>query len=259
MKRLPLVAIAIVLTSCASGMQTQRAAMIATIRRDVATAPRLAADPWFVRALAVVASLPREAFVPHAARRLAYVGTPLQIGWDQTISDPHIVAVMTAAARIGSGSNVLEIGTGSGYQAAVLSRLGARVATIEIVPQLADRARATLARLRIGGVTVRAGDGFVGWPERAPFDAVIVTAGATEVPAPLLAQLRPGGRLVMPIGPRWPIEQILTLTKRADGGVYTCSLGPAMFVPLTGEGRRPEDPRGLSDRSIPLCYGAPVT
>ena len=239
-------------------MVATRAQMIDAIGRVARDTPRLAQDPVFVAAVAVEARLPRERFVPRAARPLAYVGAPLKIGWDQTISDPYIVAVMTAAAQVGRGASVLEIGTGSGYQAAVLAEFGARVSTIEIVPQLAKRAAETLKILGYRSVAVRAGDGFAGWPERGPYDAVIVTAGSARVPQPLFDQLRVGGRLVMPIGPSTPTEYLQVYTKRADGGFDVCSLGWAMFVPLTGRGQTGER-QGIGDRSKPWCYGAPVT
>lgn len=250
---------AVVLTSCATSRVGERQKMARKIDQMAAVAPSLANDPVFRRALAAVAVLPREAFVPRSQRSKVYRNTPLEIGWGQTISDPYIVAVMTAAAKVQAGANVLEVGTGSGYQAAMLAQLGARVATIEIVPQLAARAAQTLRQLGYTSVMSRAGDGFGGWPDRAPFDAIIVTAGADKVPKPLLDQLKPGGRLIMPIGPSWPLEQIEVFTKNRDGSTIKCSLGSAMFVPLTGRGETPEGNGGLYDRTIPLCYGVPVT
>lgn len=220
---------------------------------------RLVGDRLFVRALQAETTLARRDFVPRRAKPYAGVDLPLDIGWAQTISDPYIVAVMTAASRAQRGSRILEIGTGSGYQAAVLSRLGARVSTIEIVPQLARRAAQTLRRLGMLDVATRQGDGFQGWAERAPFDAIIVTAGAAEVPGPLLAQLAPGGTLVMPIGPSTFQEQIEVLRMGSDKRVTRCTLGPASFVPLTGRGQAPAHLRGLMEDGIPLCYAEPVT
>ncbi|WP_333840394.1 protein-L-isoaspartate(D-aspartate) O-methyltransferase [Novosphingobium sp.] len=232
--------------------------MIASIKAAAADVPLLRADPTFQAAVAVEANLPREDFVPRAAKTQAYVGAPLEIGWQQTISDPYIMAIMTAASRVGRGSRVLEIGTGSGYQAAILAELGADVSTIEIVPQLARKAAATLRRHGYRRVRVRVGDGFAGWPERAPFDAVMVTAGSASVPTPLLDQLRTGGRLVMPIGPSTATERLEVFTKQADGSVVACSLGWAMFVPLTGRGYAADRP-GIGDHAKPWCYGASVT
>jgi protein-L-isoaspartate(D-aspartate) O-methyltransferase len=182
----------------------------------------------------------------------------LPIGHGQTISDPYVVAVMTAAAHIPEHANVLDVGTGSGYQAAVLARLASRVSSIEIVRPLAQQAAKRLAQLGYANVEVRAGDGYAGWVEHAPFDASIVAAGAAHVPQPLLDQLRPGARLVMPIGPSWAQEQIMVLAKSADGVVTRCSMGWTMFVPLTGRGARAPGSRGLFDTSVPPCYEPPV-
>jgi len=254
-----LLPIALLPSACATiDRAPERARMIASIRAAAQDVPALRDDPVFVAAVAAEAGMPREAFVPRRARRGAYVGAPLSIGWNQTISDPYVMAIMTAATRITAGSRVLEIGTGSGYQAALLAELGAEVWTIEIVPQLATRASAVLRRQGYRGITVRHGDGFAGWADRAPFDAVIVTAGSAAVPQPLLDQLRTGGRLVMPIGPSTATEHLEVYTKAADGHVDRCSLGWAMFVPLTGRGFTPDRP-GLSRRTASWCFGAPVT
>lgn len=254
-----LAAVLAMLPSCTTADRSaDRARMMASIAAVTRDIPAMANDPGFIAALEVEARLPRERFVPKAARPFAYIGAPLNIGWEQTISDPYIVAMMTAAAKVGPSSKVLEIGTGSGYQAAVLAERGARVWTIEIIPELATRAARTLRRLGYRQISARAGDGFAGWPDHAPFDAVIVTAGAARVPQLLLDQLKVGGRLVMPIGPSTPTEQLLVHTKRPDGGFDICSLGRAMFVPLMGSGRTAERP-GIVDRTKPWCYGASVT
>ncbi|NNM77715.1 protein-L-isoaspartate(D-aspartate) O-methyltransferase [Sphingomonas sp. ID1715] len=236
-----------------------RLAMVARIEAIVRDDAPAADNDELRRVLAVVAQVPREAFVPHALRQRAYQLTPLPIGYEQTISDAYIVAVMTAALRLPPNAEVLDVGTGSGYQAAILSPLARRVSSIEIVAPLARDAARRLRRLRYRNINVRAGDGFQGWPEHAPFDGIVVAAGAAEVPAPLLQQLKPGGRLVMPIGPSFAQEQVLVYTKKLDGGIERCSLGWAMFVPLTGRGERPPHLVGLMDRSIPLCFGAEVT
>jgi len=214
--------------------------------------PGLDKEMIFKSVLKAIASIDRAEFVPNDQRANANRDIPLPIGFDQTISDPYIVAIMTSFVGAKAGSNVLEIGTGSGYQAAVLSRLKASVYSIEIVPELAQTASDRLSRYGFNGVAVKAGDGFMGWQEYAPFDAIIVSAGSSEVPSPLFAQLKRGGRLVMPIGANSPVEQLVVFTKRADGGLDRCSLGPAMFVPFTGVGQKREIP-ATYDRSIALC------
>lgn len=186
------------------------------------------------RVLEAMRSVPRHRFVPEEHRDEAYGDFPLPIGFNQTISQPYIVAFMTEALRIGPGARVLEVGTGSGYQAAVLGRIAAQVYTIEIVSPLAARSAALLAELGCANVHVKDGDGYAGWPEHAPFDAVIVTAAPDHVPPPLIDQLAMGGRLVIPVG---VIEQELrVLTKQPDGRLREEARMPVRFVPLT---RRP--------------------
>ena len=162
---------------------------------------------------------------------------PLPIGHDQTISQPFIVALMTHLLAPQPGHIVLEVGTGSGYQAAILSRLVRRVYTIEIVPQLAERAAGQLKALGYANVLVRQGDGYAGWPEHAPFDGIVVTAGAERIPAPLLAQLRPGGRMVIPLGPAAD-QQLVLVTKDKEGRTRQEALLPVRFVPFTREPSR---------------------
>lgn len=239
----------------ANDYEYARAVMSARIMQTAARDyPKLVPTSAFKSALSAVAQIPRELFVPKEERALAYQDTPLPIGYSQTISDAYIVTVMTAALDLPPRANVLEIGTGSGYQAAVLSKLSSTVHSIEIVAPLAERAAKLLASLGMTNVTVRAGDGFQGWREAAPFDAIIVTAGAADIPPPLVAQLKPGGTLIMPIGPDWPSEQLLVVRKAADGKLSRCSMGPAIFVPLTGRGERPQNLKGLYDRSVPDCF-----
>lgn len=239
----------------------QRARMVKRIRTMVRRSAPSALTPALERALAVIGQLPREDFVQPKGRALAYVDAPQDIGFDQTISDPYIVALMTAALDLPTdgSANVLDIGTGSGYQAAVLSPLAKRVVSIEIVKPLADQARERLAAMGLRNVTVIAGDGFAGSPDRAPFDGIIVAAGALEIPGPLIDQLKVGGRIAMPIGPGAFQEQLIVGTKQPDGTLKRCTLGVTGFVPLTGRGARPRDYHGLTERGIPLCYGAPVT
>jgi protein-L-isoaspartate(D-aspartate) O-methyltransferase len=181
--------------------------------------------------------VPRHLFVPPSQQDRAYSDGALHIGHDATISQPFIVALMTDLLRVDRDDVVLEVGTGSGYQAAVLSELAGRVYSIEIVPELARRAAAQLTAGGYPNVQVRAGDGYAGWPEHAPFDAIIVTAGATRIPEPLVRQLKPGGRLLIPVG-RGPGSQQLTLvTKDARGRVRTQKLLAVNFIPLVEPGR----------------------
>jgi protein-L-isoaspartate(D-aspartate) O-methyltransferase len=182
--------------------------------------------------LAAMRTVPRHEFVPLDQRPYAYDDTPLPIGHDQTISQPVVVALMTQLVRPRAGLRVLEVGTGSGYQAAVLAETGARVWTIEIFRALADAARGRLARLGYRGVTVRHGDGYAGWPEEAPFDAIVVTAGADSIPPALIQQLAPGGRLVMPVGDPSFDQELVLVEKDADGRVASRRVLPVRFVPL---------------------------
>jgi protein-L-isoaspartate(D-aspartate) O-methyltransferase len=186
--------------------------------------------------LAAMVQVPRHLFVPVSERGQAYEDHPLAIGSGQTISQPYVVAVMTALLDLPPHGKVLEVGTGSGYQAAVLSRVAGEVYSIEIVPALAARARETLSRLGYGNVQVRVGDGYRGWPEAAPFDGILITAAPQAVPPPLVAQLKPGGRMVLPVG---GFDQNLTvLTKNPDGTVKQEQVLPVRFVPMTGEAER---------------------
>jgi protein-L-isoaspartate(D-aspartate) O-methyltransferase len=192
--------------------------------------------PFDPRVKDAIARVPRHLFVPPAQQPHAYENRPLPIGHGQTISQPYIVALMTDLLKPGTQDRVLEIGTGSGYQAAVLAELVRSVYTIEIVEPLATEARQRLVRLGYRNVEVRAGDGYKGWEERAPFDAIMVTAGADEVPPPpLLQQLRPGGRMVIPVGPAGSIQSLTLIEKQADGSIRSQQVIPVRFVPLTRE------------------------
>jgi protein-L-isoaspartate(D-aspartate) O-methyltransferase len=184
------------------------------------------------RVLEAMAAVPREELVPAPLRGLAYEDRPLPIGHGQTISQPFIVAFMTEKLEPRPADRVLEIGTGSGYQAAVLSGLVAEVYTIEIVEPLARRAEADLGRLGYRNVHVRAGDGYRGWPEHAPFDAIIVTCAPDHVPQPLVDQLKDGGRMIVPVGPAG--DQELVLLSKREGRVERRAVLPVRFVPMTG-------------------------
>jgi len=184
--------------------------------------------------LAAMRKVPRHELVPEIVRAAAHQDYPLPIGLGQTISQPYIVAFMTEALGLRGGEKVLEIGTGSGYQAAVLAEIAAQVYTIEIVAPLAERARADLARLGYANVHVRAGDGYLGWPEAAPFDAIIVTAAAPKIPEPLKAQLKDGGRLVIPVGEEY---QSLVVLTRTGSRFAEQTVLPVRFVPMTGQVR----------------------
>lgn len=182
-----------------------------------------------------MARVPRHLFVPRAQQPYAYENRPLPIGHEQTISQPYIVALMTDLLQLGKQDRVLEVGTGSGYQAAVLAEIVRSVYTIEIVKPLAVESRERLARLGYHNVEVRTGDGYKGWEEHAPFDAIMVTAGAPDVPPPLLRQLKPGGRMVIPVGPPQMIQYLTLIEKQADGSIRSREVLPVRFVPLTRE------------------------
>jgi protein-L-isoaspartate(D-aspartate) O-methyltransferase len=182
--------------------------------------------------LAALRAVPRHEFVLPRDRASAYDDRPLPIGEGQTISQPSVVAFMTEAVRPRRGMTVLEIGTGSGYQVAVLAEIGCRVYSIEIVRALADSARARLERLGYRGVSVRHGDGYLGWPEAAPFDAILLTAAPDSVPSALVRQLAPGGRLVAPVGPEDGVQELVLLEKDAAGRVEARPLLPVRFVPM---------------------------
>lgn len=186
--------------------------------------------------LRAMRSTPRHLFVPAGVRSLAYADSPLPIGYGATISQPYIVALMTELLAPAKRHRVLEIGTGSGYQAAILAQLAAEVYTVEIVPELAQSAAKRLRELGYANVTVRQGDGSKGWPERAPFDGIMVTAAPPEVPEALVAQLSRGGRLVAPVG-SMGAQELIVIEKRADGTIGRRSICPVSFVPLKPAGK----------------------
>jgi protein-L-isoaspartate(D-aspartate) O-methyltransferase len=187
------------------------------------------------RVLEAMRQVPRHEFVPEGLRRQAYVDSPLPIGLQQTISQPYIVAFMTEQLDLQPTHKLYELGTGSGYQAAVASRLVAEVYTMEILPALAARADSTLSRLGYDNVDVRAGDGWTGWPEAAPFDRIIITAAAAELPVLLLQHLRPGGKMILPLGPQATMQHLVLVEKFPDGRLQTRDLMQVRFVPVTGE------------------------
>lgn len=186
-------------------------------------------DQQVIRAMRLV---PRHRFVPEKEIQDAYLDEPLPIGENQTISQPYIVAFMTEQLHVKAGYRVLEIGTGSGYQAAVLAQIVDSVFTMEIIPELAQRARKVLDELGYHNVQVRLGDGYRGWPEKAPFDAIIVTAAPNKIPPPLLEQLKVGGRMVLPVG---EFVQELVVVDKTESGLTMENVLPVRFVPMTGE------------------------
>jgi protein-L-isoaspartate(D-aspartate) O-methyltransferase len=207
-------------------LQRERDVMVAELRRD----HRPEVDD--ARVLAAMAAVPRDLFVPENQRQNAYQDSPLPIGEGQTISQPYIVALMTQLADVDSTMKVLEVGTGSGYQAAVLSELTPHVFTIEIVPELARRAAAAFTELGYTTIEAREGDGYAGWPSEAPFDRILVTAAPEEIPAALVAQLKPGGRMIVPVGPRGSGQDLVVVTKDASGRTTTRDVIPVVFVPM---------------------------
>jgi protein-L-isoaspartate(D-aspartate) O-methyltransferase len=216
-----------------------RKAMVRAIQADVKeTRAWIGKGELASGVLEAMGAVPRHAFVPARLRSSAYENRPLPIGYGQTISQPFIVALMTDLLGTGPESKVLEVGTGSGYQAAVLAKLVKRVCTIEIIPQLSRRAEDLLASLGYRNVKCRTGDGYYGWPEEAPFDEILVTAAADHIPPPLIRQLKPGGRMILPVGDPFAVQQLILVQKGSDGKVRSRQILPVRFVPLTG-GLRP--------------------
>ncbi|HTG35586.1 MAG TPA: protein-L-isoaspartate(D-aspartate) O-methyltransferase [Thermoanaerobaculia bacterium] len=212
-----------------------------TLRKEMVDRQIAARDVRDERVLEALRTVPREAFVPERLAEFAYDDMPLPIGEEQTISQPFVVALMAEALEIRPGDKVLEIGAGSGYAAAVLSRLAREVWTVERHPSLAREARERMARLGYRNVHVLHGDGTLGWPEHAPYDAIVVAAGGPEVPQALLDQLAVGGRLVIPIGPDLRTQNLVRVRRRADGSVVREDLGGVRFVPLIGAQGWPEE------------------
>lgn len=225
--------LAVLLTGLAGTATAEPADSISAERREAMVELQIEArgvkDP---AVLAAMRAVPRHLFVPTSLTAQAYIDNPLPIGEGQTISQPYIVARMTELLQPQPGDTVLEIGTGSGYQAAVLAEIVAKVFTIEIVEPLAKRAETLLDSLGYGNVEVKAGDGYRGWPEHAPFSKIIVTAAPGEIPKPLLEQLAEHGRMVIPVGERW---QDLLLVTKVDGRIKREKMADVLFVPMTGE------------------------
>lgn len=213
----------------------ERAELVREIREDARYAGEVAERGFLPRVLRAIATVPRHQFVPPDERAYAYENRPLPIGHGQTISQPYIVALMTHLLQPEEGDVVLEVGTGSGYQAAILSTLVDDVYTIEIIEPLLVDATSRLERLGYDNATTRLGDGYYGWEEHAPFDGIVVTAAASHVPPPLIRQLKPGGRMVIPVGGRFLTQQLLLIEKGEDGEIVTRQIAAVRFVPLTGE------------------------
>ena len=220
------------LPALAQDFAAQRADLVDEIRRYAQLGDD---EPFRDDVLQSLNTIERHKFVPRAEVPFAYENRPLRIGYGQTISQPYIVALMTNLLKPKPDDVVLEVGTGSGYQAAILSPLVRHVYSIEIVEALANQAGERLQRLGFENVTTRLGDGYFGWKEHAPFDSIIVTAAPTHVPPPLVEQLKPGGRMVIPVGGRFTTQWLLLIEKNDDGGIVTRQVAPVRFVPLTGE------------------------
>jgi protein-L-isoaspartate(D-aspartate) O-methyltransferase len=235
LRPLTVLLLAIAVTAFAVDFAQRRARMVEEITVDVRlTSRELGRQTLDERVLQVLGTVPRHEFVPDSYLANAYENRPLPIGEGQTISQPYIVAIMTDLLEPKPGDVVFELGTGSGYQAAVLAGLVRQVYTMEIIQELGDRARQTLQRLGYRNVEVRVGDGYYGWEEHAPFDAIIVTAAVDHIPPPLVRQLKPGGRMIIPVGSGFLTQQLMLVRKEDDGAIRTRELLPVRFVPLTG-------------------------
>ncbi len=214
----------------------KRQHMIQLIEQDVhQTSQYLDTEALDTKVLKAIATVPRHKFVTPDTIEQAYHNNPLPIGYGQTISQPYIVAIMTDLLKLTANDTVLEIGTGSGYQAAVLSELVHRVYSIEIIAPLGEQAELRFRELGYTNITTKIGDGYYGWQEQAPFDAIIVTAAASHIPHALIEQLKPGGKMIIPVGGNFTTQQLLLITKQPDGQLQTQQILPVRFVPLTGE------------------------
>ena len=220
----------------AEDYQALRSRLVAEISQDVTrTSAYIGKSTLDERVMRVLGTVGRHRFVPAHLQSQAYENRPLPIGYGQTISQPYIVALMTDLLELEADDVVLEIGTGSGYQAAILSRLVSQVYSIEIIPELAQSASALLQRLGFGNIEVKNADGYYGWKEHAPFDAIIVTAASSHIPPPLVRQLKPGGLLLIPVGSPFQVQQLTLVSKSHDGELTTRQILPVRFVPFTGK------------------------
>lgn len=220
----------------AEDYQVLRERLLSRISQDVIeTSAYIGKDSLDERVMRTIGSVGRHRFVPVELQSQAYENRPLPIGHGQTISQPYIVALMTDLLELEAGDVVLEIGTGSGYQAAILSRLVEQVYSIEIIPELAKSASSRLRHLGFDNIEVKNTDGYYGWQEHAPFDAIIVTAAISHIPPPLVKQLKPGGVLVIPVGPAFQVQQLSMVRKDSEGALKTRQILPVRFVPFTGK------------------------
>ncbi len=231
-----LLAIGMTMNVCADErFASQRQQMVREIRQSVADTTRyISKSALNERVMSVMGTVPRHEFVPPSKQSSAYQNRPLPIGHGQTISQPYIVALMTDLVDLVEQDTVLEIGTGSGYQAAILAELVHKVYTIEIVEALGLSAAKRLQKLGYNNVETRIGDGYYGWPEQGPFDAIIVTAASSHIPPPLVQQIKPGGIMLIPVGSQFQVQQLTLVRKDEKGGVITRQVLPVRFVPLTG-------------------------
>jgi len=231
-----LVGIGMTVNVCADErFATQRQQMVREIRQNVADTTRYIGRPALnERVMTAMGTVPRHEFVPAPMQASAYQNRPLPIGHGQTISQPYIVALMTDLVDLDEQDTVLEIGTGSGYQAAILSELVKKVYSIEIVAALGRSAGKRLQRLGYDNVETRIGDGYYGWPGQQPFDAIVVTAALSHIPPPLVQQIKPGGIMLIPVGSQFQVQQLTLVGKDEEGGVTTRQVLPVRFVPLTG-------------------------
>lgn len=233
---LPILLVSNIVLTAEDDYARKREDMTRAIEADVrATSLYLNKETLDPRVMQAINTVPRHALVPIRQRPYAYLNRPLPIGYGQTISQPYIVAIMTDLLNLHPEHKILEVGTGSGYQAAILSQLVRQVYTIEIVEALGKRAKKDLTELGYNNIELRIGDGYYGWKQNAPFDGIVVTAAASHIPPPLIQQLKSGGRMIIPVGSNFLTQQLLLVIKNAEGNVTTRQILPVRFVPLTGK------------------------